>query len=220
MIPNQAGVQGQQQLAEKRRSFLDHWKIPGKHSESVIKLEQFIQKHYSSDDDDYVKNRFLVAVKELDDSEHVNSKQYDILQRALIVLSALTSFFVALEALVNSPITLKLIALLLSLLVGILGNYLTSFNIQAKRGAYRQIRELLISEIYKFHEGIGDYVPSTSQSDNSNTPDENLKHRRLFVNKVEAIIAMANENWGKLHQAGQPSQLDQASQPNRPNQAG
>jgi Protein of unknown function (DUF4231) len=170
--------------------------IPGKHTESVIKLEHFIRAKYH--DDDYMNERFLVAVQGYDDSEHVNSKQYDLFQRLLIIFSASTSFFIALEAIVVSGIILKAIALLLSLIVGILGNYLTSFNLQAKRGAYRNTKESLIAELYKFHEGVTPYDTGTK--------------RTIFVSSVEMIIKTANDNWVKLHESGtfQGNQIEQA----------
>jgi hypothetical protein len=194
----------QKQQIENSRPRTQHWRIPGwfripewlripgKYTESVIKLEHFIRAKYP--DDDYMNERFLVAVQEYDNSEHINSKQYDLFQRLLIIFSASTSFFVALEAIVVSGIILKAIALLLSLIVGILGNYLTSFNIQAKRGAYRNTRESLIAELYKFHEGVTPYDTGTK--------------RTTFVSNVEEIIKTANVSWVKLHLPG-PGQENQ-----------
>jgi Protein of unknown function (DUF4231) len=170
--------------------------IPGKHTESVIKLEYFIRAKYH--DDDYMNERLIVAVQGYDDSEHVNSKQYDLFQRLLIIFSASTSFFIALEAIVVPGIILKAVPLLLSLIVGILGNYLTSFNMQAKREAYRNTKESLIAEFFKFHEGVTPYDTGTK--------------RTIFVSNIEMIIKTANDNWVKLHQpgSGQENQTEQA----------
>jgi Protein of unknown function (DUF4231) len=189
MQESKAAAHGQEPSTKKRHRF-ESLRIPGEHSESVIELKDFIDTHHFKDD--YMKGRLLVAVQQFDNSEHVNSKQYDLFQRLLIILSALTSFFIALEAIVVASAALKLSTLLLSLLVGILGNYLTSFNIQAKRGAYRHTRETLIAELYKFHESITPYTDATTK-------------RTLFVAQVEEIIKTANAEWEKLHQPS-PSQ--------------
>lgn len=109
------------------------------------------------------------------------------------MLSALTPFTVGLEAIVLASGIVKLTALLLSLLLAILGNYLTSFNLQAKRGAYRSTRESLITEFYKFHMGIEPY---------STSDDRRKDDRRTFATEVERLIKEANDSWGGLHLAG------------------
>jgi hypothetical protein len=109
----------------------------------------------------------------------------------LIFVSALTSLIVALEAIVVATTLLKIVALVLTLIVGILGNYLTMFNVQAKWGAYRSIRESLIAEFYKFYMGIVPYSPSGASSD----------ERKLFATNVEQLIENANKSWGGLHLA-------------------
>jgi hypothetical protein len=209
MTGNNETADNQNQSLEIKHSFLQRRWIPGRHSDSVILLEDFIKRNYCHDD--YMITRFLVAVKGFDDSENVNSKQYDLFQRLLIILSSLTSLTIALEAYVVASNTLKIIALVFSLIVTILGNYMVSFNLQAKRGAYRFTRESLISEVYKFHEGIGVYKSSTDGAGKTTPADGAGKttstdgacksvKKRLFVENVENIIKEANDNWGKLHQ--------------------
>jgi hypothetical protein len=198
---NKVVAPGPKTQNKKQRPLFESLRIPGPNSECVDELEDFLDtQHYS--DDAYMTDRFLAAVQQFDDSENVNSKQYDLFQRLLIIFSALTSFFIAWEAIVAASTALKLITLVSSLFVGILGNYLTSFNIQAKRGAYRHTRETLIAEFYKFHEGLTPYTDIT-------------KKRTLFVAQVEDIIKTANDNWEKLHQTSQQNQNTDQGQQNQ-----
>jgi hypothetical protein len=108
----------------------------------------------------------------------------------LIVLSAMTTSIVGLEAIVVPSNLLKLVALILSLLVAILGNYLTAFNVQAKGGAYRFTCELLITEFYRFHTGVETYSYDL------------VKNKKLFATNIEQKIEDANKNWGGLNAAG------------------
>jgi hypothetical protein len=155
---------------------------------SVEELNHIIKDKYQSDD--YINGRFVQAVQHFDDLVHQNSDQYAIFQRLLIVLSALTSSIVGLEAIVVSSNLLKLVALILSLFVAILGNYLTAFNVQVKWGAYRFTRESLITEFYRFHMGVEPYS------------DDTAKNKKLFATNVEQKIEDANKTWGGLNAAG------------------
>jgi hypothetical protein len=155
---------------------------------STIQLEHFINHHYM--DNDYIKGRFFGEVQRYARCERKDSLLYSILQIILIVVSALTTFIVGLEAIIVASIPLKITALLLTIFVAIVGTYLTTFNVQAKWGAYRSVRELLITEFYKFHIGIAPYSLAGDC--------------KTFATNVEQLIENANKSWEGLHSAGIP----------------
>lgn len=167
--------------------------LPRDTGQSTPQLESIILAKFK--DDDYINGRFIKAVKRYEYHRHKNSQQYAIFQRILLVVSALTPLIVGLDAIVFASNILKLLALILSVFVAILGNYLTTFNLQAKWGAYRSIRESLITEFYKFYMGV---EPYSTTSDRTND-------RRLFATKVEKLIEDANNSWDELHPAGSKS---------------
>src|SRR5258708_30226642 len=92
---------------------------------STPELERIIKEKYK--DDNYINGRFMKEVQHYDYLVRQNSNQYAVLQTVLIIISALTSFFVGLEAIVAASNIFKLLALLLSLFVAILANYMTTF---------------------------------------------------------------------------------------------
>lgn len=161
---------------------------------SIPQLERVIQEKFK--DDDYINGRFIKAVLHYDYNGGRNSQQYTIMQVALLLASALTPLIVGLEAfvVVNSSI-LKLIALILSVFVAILGNYLTTFNLQAKWRTYRLIRESLITEFYKFYMSVEPYSSSMDKKE----------ARITFATNVEKLIEDANKSWEGLHSAGSNS---------------
>ncbi len=171
------------------------WWPKGDPGKSIPELEKIINNEDKYKDDDYIQKRFIILVKHYDYMSRQNSNGYSIFQLALLIASALASFIVALEAIVVAPTSLKIIALLLTLLVAILGNYLTTFNVQAKWGAYRSIRESLITEFYKFYMGIDPYTPSGNSTND----------RKMFATNVEQLIENANKSWGGLHLAASQS---------------
>jgi hypothetical protein len=176
------------QTDTRRKLFRVQISDPGK---SIPKLEQIINKEDKYKNDDYIQNRFIILVLHYNHMSRQNSNTYAFFRVVLIFVSALTSLIVALEAIVLASTLLKIVALVLTLIVGILGNYLTMFNVQAKWGAYRSIRESLIAEFYKFYMGIAPYSPSAASSD----------ERKLFAANVEQLIENANKSWGGLHLA-------------------
>ncbi len=158
--------------------------------QSTSRLKHIIDNQYK--DDDYINGRFIDTVQYYENLESKDSIQYSVFQAILILASALTTFSVGLEAIVVASTFLKIVALLLTLFVAILGNYLTTFNVQAKWGAYRLTRESLITEFYKFHMHIEPYSASGDETD----------RRKLFATKVEQMIEGANKVWEGLHTAG------------------
>ena len=159
---------------------------------STPQLEKIITEQFK--DDDYINGRFIKAVQHFEAVRRQNYLQYGILQRVLIVASALTPLTVGLEAIVVNSNILKLIALILSVFVAILGNYLTTFNLQAKWRTYRIIRESLTTEFYRFYMGIGPYSSSDHRT--------NEQDRRLFATNIEKLIEDANKVWGELYSPG------------------
>jgi len=169
--------------------------LPSRHEISTTQLRDDIVKGKFKDDD-YIKGRFINAVSYFEKLEHQDSFRYTIFQIILIGFSALATFTVALEGIIASSTALKIIALLLTLFVAILANYLTTFNFQAKWGAYRFTRESLTAEFYKLDLGIDPY---------SDSDDKTV--RKNFVINVEKMIENANKVWGGLHLSGsQPGQ--------------
>jgi hypothetical protein len=157
--------------------------------QSTSRLKQIIESQYK--DDDYINGRFIDAVEYYENLERKDSIQYSIFQIILMITSALTAFTVGLEAILVASTFLKIVALLLTIFVAILGNYLTSFNVQGKWGAYRLTRESLITEFYKFHMHIESYSASGDET----------SHRKVFATKVEQKIEAANKVWEGLHTA-------------------
>ena len=164
--------------------------IKGDPGRSIPELEEIIAKGEYKDDD-YIHKRFIILVKHYDYMSRQNSDQYAVFQVILIILYALTTFTVGLEAIVVTATFLKVLALLFTILVAILGSYLTTFNVQAKWGAYRTIRESLIAEFYKYYIGVEPYSPSGDRTNES----------RKFAANVEKLIEDANKSWGGLNSA-------------------
>ena len=120
--------------------WLKKWLYP-KPEKSTLRLRQIIYDNENYLNDDYINGRFIESVEYYEHLEHKDSFQYSLSQVTLITFSALTTFFVGLEAIIVASGAIKIIALLLTLFAAILGNFLTTFSFQAKWGAYRLIRE-------------------------------------------------------------------------------
>src|SRR5215467_11027027 len=101
-------------------------KISQKNDQSMAtdEVEDIIKKKYNTDD--YVRERFMKTVQHYDRLAHKNSRWYSFLQATLIVISPLTPFIVGLEAIIVNSTLLKILALLLTVIIAVLGSYLTT----------------------------------------------------------------------------------------------
>ena len=148
----------------------------------LMTLSNHIGDHYEKDV--YIQGRFLNTVLYLVTREAQNSFLYNFVLIALVILSASTTLIVGLEAIFATSTALKIIALLSTLSVTVLSTILTTFNFETKSIAFRNHRETLIAEFYKFHERM---IPYHIDGDRKNS----------FVTKIEAIIEEANRTMGE-----------------------
>ena len=137
----------------------------------------------------YMNGRFLDQVLYFETHEDENSSFYTRLKVALVVLSALTSLSVGLEAIFPTSTALKIIALVLTLFVTVFSTVLTTFNFQEKSIVLQQYRERLITQFYRFHQRIPPYQSTDGDCEST------------FITNIENIIGEANKARDGLQKA-------------------
>lgn len=132
--------------------------------------------------EEYLKERLENQINWYNDNSTFNKKCYQALKTIEIVLAAITPFVVAFVN--NETNSLKIIAGLMSIVIGIIASILIAFKFQDKWIQYRTTCENLRHEKYLFATNSGIY------SDNTNF--------NVFVERIEFIISKENSDWTQI----------------------
>jgi hypothetical protein len=159
-------------------------------------LEALIDTLKGSKGYEYLHGRFLTSVRLFDAYNRRDGDQYNRFQWSILIVSALTPFFIGLEAITNwGSIAWKILALFTSVIVAVFGNALKTFNLQARWVDYRATREALVIEFYRFYGGVGVYA-ELGDDPSGNAPSRMMK----FEETIEKMLGDANSRWSVTHQ--------------------
>lgn len=130
----------------------------------------------------YLEDRYYSQIDWYDKKSLKNKKLYEILQLGLLIFSALTPVFIAIEMHPSTNSWLKWVPIFTSVFVAILASVIKTFKFQENWLNYRTICETLKKELYFFEADIGDYK------------DVGTKEA-LFIERVENLISRENTLW-------------------------
>lgn len=130
----------------------------------------------------YLEERYHSQIDWYDNNSLKNKKIYEKLQFGLIIFSASTPVFIAIQMYPSTHSWLKWIPIFTSVIVAILASVIKTFKFQENWLNYRTICETLKKELYFFEANIGDYKDVETKE-------------ALFVEKVENLISRENTLW-------------------------
>lgn len=131
--------------------------------------------------EEYLKERLEFQIDWYNKASTFNKKYYQTLKTIEIVFAAITPFVVAF---VNNENYLKIIAGLMSIVIGIIASVLIAFKFQDKWIQYRTTCENLRHEKYLFATKSGIYTDNTNFN--------------VFVERIEFIISKENSDWTQI----------------------
>jgi hypothetical protein len=132
--------------------------------------------------EEYLTERLEKQINWYNDNSTFNKKFYQLLKTLEIILAAITPFVVAFVD--NDTNCLKIIAGLMSIVIGIVASILIAFKFQEKWIQYRTTCENLRHEKYLFITKSGIYTDNTNFN--------------VFVERVEFIISKENSDWTQI----------------------
>lgn len=133
------------------------------------------------DKEEYLNKRLKSQIDWYSNNSNLNKRYYFSLKTTEIILAGTVPFLIALS---NNDDNLKVVAGILSVIVGIIASLLMAFKYQEKWIQYRSSCEKLKQEKVMFETQSGFYASN-----------QDLK---LFVERVEFIISKENSNWTQL----------------------
>jgi hypothetical protein len=139
--------------------------------------------------DRYVQERYAAQMDYYRKSSAENQASYKRFQWLLIILSALTPVFAALNNIkstifgIDIGSHLGLVVVLVSSIVAILTTSLKTFNYQELWSNYRATYERLKPEIHYYHFNAGPYAVTGTDKES------------LFVTRIEGILNAEHVHW-------------------------
>ena len=131
--------------------------------------------------DEYISGRYKAEIDWYDGRANENQSRYRVLQWSLIILSALTPVFIAIDF-AEPARWLKWVPLVTSVLVSLISAALKTFKYEENWLNFRTTCETLKKEIHFYRADTGDYERAEDKE-------------AAFVERVEALISRENSLW-------------------------
>jgi len=160
--------------------------------------------------DNYLAERYQKQMEYYSKASAKNQRRYKFFQWLLIVLSALTPVFAALnnskelEALLPAFFKINIIVVVVSSIVAILTTGLKTFNYHELWVTYRSTYEKLKPEIHYYHFNIGPYGA------------DGVDKEAVFVNRVELILGSEHDQWPVAKNLNQGNKDNKSKNDNGP----
>jgi hypothetical protein len=132
--------------------------------------------------EEYLTERLENQINWYNENSIFNKKCYQTLKTIEIILAAITPFVVAFVN--NETNSLKIVAGLMSIVIGIIASFLIAFKFQDKWIQYRTTCENLRHEKYLYTTNSGIYTNNTNFN--------------VFVERIEFLISKENSDWTQI----------------------